>query len=73
MFEHERLFENHLSVNTSSMKISYPNNISNNSFNNFNAILTIFNSSGNFKICKTTPFSEILCDVKASYHAVKVS
>ena len=38
MFEHERLFENQLSVNRSSMKISQRNNIFNNGFNNFNAI-----------------------------------
>ena len=58
MFEHERLLENHLSVNSSSMKISYQNNVFNNSFNNFNAILTIFKSSGNFiEVCTTTPFS----------------
>ena len=37
-FEHERLFENQLSVNRSSMKISQRNNIFNNGFNNFNAI-----------------------------------
>ena len=58
MFEHERLLENHLSVNRSSMKISYQNNVFNNGFNNFNAILTIFKSSGNFiEVCTTTIFS----------------
>ena len=60
MFEHERLFENHFSVNRSSMRISYQNNVFNNGngFNNFNAILTIFKSSGNFiEVCTTTPFS----------------
>ena len=60
-FEHERLFENHLSVNRSPMEISYRNNIFNNGLNNFNAILTILNCSGNFKVCATTPFSEIVC------------
>ena len=35
-FEHERIFENYLSVNRSFMKISYLNNPFNNDFNNFN-------------------------------------
>ena len=34
--EHERIFENYLSVNRSFMKISYLNNPFNNDFNNFN-------------------------------------
>ena len=62
-----RLFENYLSVNRSSMNISYRNNIFNNGFSNFNAILTIFNSFDHFKVCTTAPFSEILCRVEASF------
>ena len=62
-----RLFENYLSVNRSSMNISYRNNIFNNGFSNFSAILTIFNSFDHFKVCTTAPFSEILCRVEASY------
>ena len=66
-FEHERLFENHLSVNRSFMKICYQNNIFNNDFNNFNTVLGIFNSSGDFKVCSNAPFSDILCDVEATH------
>ena len=49
------------------MKISDRNNIFNNDFNNFNAILPIFKSSGDFKVCTTASFSEILCHVEASH------
>ena len=49
------------------MKISYRNNIINNGFNNFNTLLTIFNSLFDFNVCKTAPFSEILCHVEASH------
>ena len=47
------------------MKISYQNNIFNNDFNNFNAFLANFNSSGDFKVCSEAPFSDILCHVEA--------
>ena len=66
-FEHEKLFENHLSANRSSMKISCRNNIFNNVLNNFNTFSTIFNSSDDFKVCSTAPFSEVLCNLEASH------
>ena len=49
------------------MKISYINNIFNSDFNNFNAFLANLNSSGDFKVCTTAPFSDILCHVEASH------
>ena len=49
-FEHERLFENPLSVNRPFIKISYQN-IFNNDFNNFNVFLANFNGFGDFKVC----------------------
>ena len=55
--------KNHLSVDTSFMKISYQNNI----FNNFNAFLVIFNSSGDFTVCPKAPFSDILCHVEVTH------
>ena len=61
-FEHERLLENHLSVNRPFMKISYQNNI----FNTFLTILTIltflviFNSSGDFKFCLKALFRPLI-------------
>ena len=64
--EHEKLFVNHFSVNRSSMEISYRNNIFNNSFNNVNAVLTIFNNSDDFKVWLTALFIEIVCCVEAS-------
>ena len=74
MFGHERLFGNHLSVNRSSIKISYRNDIFNNDFNNFDPFLTIFNSFDDFKVCKADTFSEILCHVEASHmNTVKAS
>ena len=66
-FEHEKLFESHLSVNRSLMKISYQNNIFNNNFNNFNAFLANFNSFGDFKVCSKAPFSDILRHVEATH------
>ena len=42
-FEHERIFENYLSVNRSFMKISSLNNPFNNDFKNFNVFLTNVN------------------------------
>ena len=65
--EHERLFEGHLSVNRSLMKISYQNNIFNNYFNNFSIFLANFNSFGNFKVCSKAPFSGISCHVQATH------
>ena len=65
-FEHERLFENPLSVNRPFMKTSYQN-ISNNDFNNFNAFLANFNCFGDFKVCSKAPFSNILCHVEATH------
>ena len=41
-FEHERIFENYLSVNRSFMKISSLNNPFNNNFKNFKVFLTNF-------------------------------
>ena len=49
------------------MKISYQNNISNNDFNNFNAVLANFNSSGDFKVCLKAPYSDNLCHVEATH------
>ena len=66
-FEHERLFENHLPVNRSFMKISYQNNIFNNDFSNFSGFLANFNSSGDFNVCSKAPFSDILCHVEATH------
>ena len=66
-FEHERLFQNHLFVNRSSMKIPYRNNNLNNGFNTFKALLIIFNSSGDFKVYMVDPFIGILCHVEASH------
>ena len=65
-FEHERLFENPLSVNRPFMKISYQN-IFNNDFNNFNVFLANFNSFGDFKVCSKAHFSDILCRVGATH------
>ena len=65
-FEHDRLFENPLSVNRPFMKISYQN-IFNNDFNNFNIFLANFNSFGDFKVCSKAPFSEILCHIEANH------
>ena len=48
-FEHERWFENNLSVNRSSWKISYRNNIFKNDSNNFQTFLIILNCSGVLK------------------------
>ena len=65
-FEHERLFESHLSANRSLMKISYQY-IFNNDFNNFNAaFLANFNSFGDFKVYSKAPFSDILCHVEVT-------
>ena len=52
------------------MKISCRNNIFNNNLNNFNALLTIFNSSRDFKVCSLAPFSEILCHIEASHFKI---
>ena len=49
------------------MKISYGNNIFSNGFNNFNTVLTIFNSSGDFTVCTMAAFSEILSPIEASH------
>ena len=49
------------------MKISYQNNIFNNDFNNFNAFVANFNSSGDFKVCSETPYSDILCHAEAAH------
>ena len=65
-FEHERLFENPLSVNRPFMKISYQN-IFNNDFNNFNVFLENFSSFGDFKVCSKAPFSDILCHIDATH------
>ena len=51
----------------------YQNNIFDNVFNNFNAILTILNSSEDFKVSATVPFSEIFCCVEASHLAFNES
>ena len=64
-FEHERLFENLLSVNRPFTKISCQN-IFNNNFNSFNEFLANFNSLGDFKICSNAPFSNILCHIEAT-------
>ena len=65
MFEHERLFENPLSLNRPFMKISYQN-IFNNNFSIFNIFLANFNSFGDFKVCLKAPFSDISCHVEAT-------
>ena len=60
-FEHERLFENNVTVNRSSMKIFYY------VFHKSNAFVTVFNSSAALKICTTAPFGEILRHVEVSF------
>ena len=67
MFEHERIFENNLSVNRSFMKISYLNNLFNNNFKNFNIFLTNFSSFSDFKVFLKAPFSDALCHVEATH------
>ena len=66
-FEHERIFENYLSVNRSFMKISYLNNPYNNNFKNFNVFLTNFSSFSDFKVFSKAPFSDALCHVEATH------
>ena len=59
-FEHERIFENYLSVNRSFMKISSLNNPFNNDFKNFNVFLTNFSIFSDFKVFSKAPFSAAL-------------
>ena len=66
-FEHERIFENYLSVNRSFMKISYLNNPFNNDFKNFNVFLTNFSIFSDFKVFSKAPFSDALCHVEATH------
>ena len=66
-FEHEKLFESHLSVNASLVKISCQNIIFKNDLNNFSAFLENFNSFGEFKVCLKAPFSATLCYVQATH------
>ena len=72
-FEHERIFENYLSVNRSFMKISYLNNPFNNDFKNFNIFLTNFSSFSDSKVLLKAPFSDALCHVKATHLAFSES
>ena len=65
-FDHERVFENYLSVNRSFFKISFQNNIFNNDFNNFSVFLTNFNSFSDFKVCSKAPLSDVLCHLEAT-------
>ena len=66
-FEHERIFENYLSVNRSFMKISSLNNPFNNDFKNFNVFLTNFSIFSDFKVFSKAPFSDALCHVEATH------
>ena len=72
-FEHERIFENYLSVNRSFMKMSYLNNPYNNNFKNFNVFLTNFSSFSDFKVFSKAPFSDALCHVEATHLAFNES
>ena len=72
-FEHERIFENYLSVNRSFMKISYLNNPFNNDFKNFNVFLTNFSSFSDFKVFSKAPFSDALRHVEATHLAFNES
>ena len=72
-FEHERIFENYLSVNRSFMKISYLNNPFNNDFKNFNIFLTNFSSFSDSKVFLKAPFSDALCHVEATHLAFNES
>ena len=66
-FEHERIFENYLSVNRSFMKISDLNNPFNNDFKNFNLFLTNFSIFSDLKVFSKTPFSNALRHVVATH------
>ena len=66
-FEHERIFENYLSVNRSFMKISDLNNPFNNDFKNFNVFLTNFSIFSDLKVFSKTPFSDALRHVVATH------
>ena len=66
-FEHERIFENYLSVNRSFMKISDLNNPFNNDFKNFNVFLTNFSIFSDFKVFSKASFSDALCHVEATH------
>ena len=72
-FEHERIFENYLSVNRSFMKISYLNNPFNNDFKNFNIFLTNFSSFSDFKVFSKAPFSDALCHVETNHMIINES
>ena len=72
-FEHERIFENYLSVNRSFMKISYLNNPFNNDFKNFNILLTNFSSFSDFKVFSKAPFIDALCHVEANHLTINES
>ena len=72
-FEHERIFENYLSVNRSFMKISSLNNPFNNNFKNFKVFLTNFSIFSDFKVFSKAPFSDALCHVEATHLAFNES
>ena len=65
--EHERIFENYLSVNRSFMKISSLNNPFNNDFKNFNIFLINFSIFSDFEVFSKAPFSDALCLVEATH------
>ena len=71
--EHERIFENYLSVNRSFMKISSLNNPFNNDFKNFNVCLTNFSIFSDFKVFSKAPFSDALCHVEVTHLTFKKS
>ena len=66
-FEHERIFENHLSVNRSFIKISDLNNPFNNDFKNFNVFLANFSISSDLKVFSKTPSSDAFRHVEATH------
>ena len=65
--EHERIFENYLSLNRSFMKISSLNNPFNNDFKHFNVFLTNFSLFSHFTVFSKAPFSDALCHAEATH------
>ena len=55
------------------MKISYQNNVFNKDFNNFNAFLTIFNSSLDFKTCSNAAFEGFYYSLNIDVNVTVVS
>ena len=55
------------------MKISYQNNVFNKDFNNFNAFLTIFNSSLDFNTCSNAAFEGFYYSLNIGVNVTVVS